>query len=152
MTEDKMIRWHHRLNGYECEQNPGVVIDREVWHAAVHRFANNQTWLGNWTTTTWALGGKLLCKWFSIKIITLNLLCLQLFQNNKRLKYPLHFYFFFVDAHGLKPTFLKYAYWLGSIKKAFYCCFWRLFVLNSRNYVWRQNKKFEPSDLPGRPG
>ena len=48
--------------------------------------------------------------------------------------------------------FLKYAYWLGSIKKAFYCCFWRLFVLNSRNYVWRQNKKFEPSDLPGRPG
>ena len=43
MTEDKMIRWHHRLNGYECEQNPGVVIDREVWHAAVHGVAELDT-------------------------------------------------------------------------------------------------------------
>ena len=23
MTEDKMVRWHHRLNGYEFEQAPG---------------------------------------------------------------------------------------------------------------------------------
>ena len=47
---------------------------------------------------------------FSIKIISLNLLSLQLFQNNKRLKYLLHFYFFFVDADGLKPMLLKYSY------------------------------------------
>ena len=24
MTEDEMVGWHHRLNGYECEQAPGV--------------------------------------------------------------------------------------------------------------------------------
>ena len=23
MTEDEMVRWHHRLNGYEFEQTPG---------------------------------------------------------------------------------------------------------------------------------
>ena len=23
MTEDKMVGWHHRLNGYEFEQAPG---------------------------------------------------------------------------------------------------------------------------------
>ena len=26
MTEDKMVDWHHRLNGHEFEQTPG---DRE---------------------------------------------------------------------------------------------------------------------------
>ena len=25
MTEDEMVRWHHRLNGHEFEQAPGVV-------------------------------------------------------------------------------------------------------------------------------
>ena len=24
MTEDKMVGWHHRLDGYEFEQAPGV--------------------------------------------------------------------------------------------------------------------------------
>ena len=24
MTEDKMVGWHHQLNGDECEQTPGV--------------------------------------------------------------------------------------------------------------------------------
>ena len=24
MTEDEMVEWHHRLNGYELEQVPGV--------------------------------------------------------------------------------------------------------------------------------
>ena len=24
MTEDEMVGWHHRLNGHECEQAPGV--------------------------------------------------------------------------------------------------------------------------------
>ena len=23
MTEDEMVRWHHRLNGHELEQAPG---------------------------------------------------------------------------------------------------------------------------------
>ena len=28
-----------------------LVMDREAWHAAIHRVANSQTWLSNWTTT-----------------------------------------------------------------------------------------------------
>jgi len=30
MTEDKMVGWHHRLNGHQLE----MVKDREAWRAA----------------------------------------------------------------------------------------------------------------------
>ena len=26
MTEDEMVGWHHRLDGHECEQAPGVAV------------------------------------------------------------------------------------------------------------------------------
>ena len=26
-----------------------LAMDREAWHAAVHRVAKNKTWLNNWT-------------------------------------------------------------------------------------------------------
>ena len=29
-TEEKMVGWHHRLNGHEFEQTLGVVMDREA--------------------------------------------------------------------------------------------------------------------------
>ena len=35
MTEDEVVGWHHRLDGHECEQTPGVK-DGEAWRAAVH--------------------------------------------------------------------------------------------------------------------
>ena len=35
MTEDEMVGWHHRLNGYEFEQTPGLVMDREAWCATM---------------------------------------------------------------------------------------------------------------------
>ena len=31
MTEDKMVGWHHRLNGHEFEQAPGVGDGQESW-------------------------------------------------------------------------------------------------------------------------
>ena len=34
--QQRMFRQHHRLNGRECEQTPGVEKDRGAWHAAVH--------------------------------------------------------------------------------------------------------------------
>ena len=34
-TEDEMVGWHHRLDGYEFEQSPGDVKDREAWYAVV---------------------------------------------------------------------------------------------------------------------
>ena len=43
ITEDKMVGWHHQLNGRECEQAPGDGEDREVWSAAVHGVAKSQT-------------------------------------------------------------------------------------------------------------
>ena len=32
MTEDKMVGWHHRLDGFEFEQAPGMAMDSEAWH------------------------------------------------------------------------------------------------------------------------
>ena len=43
MTENKMVGWHHQLNGHKFEQALGVVVDREAWNAAVHRVAKIQT-------------------------------------------------------------------------------------------------------------
>ena len=35
MPEDKMVEWHHRLNGPAFEQTPGD-RDREAWCVAVY--------------------------------------------------------------------------------------------------------------------
>ena len=36
-----MVGWHHRLNGHEFEQAPGVGADAEAWHAAVQGVAKS---------------------------------------------------------------------------------------------------------------
>ena len=51
MTEDKMVGWHHWLNGHEFEQAQELLMDREAWCVAVHGVAKRQTWLSNWETT-----------------------------------------------------------------------------------------------------
>ena len=35
-----------------------MVRDRDAWHAAVHGVTKSQTQLNDWTTTTYAKGGK----------------------------------------------------------------------------------------------
>ena len=47
MTEDEMVRWHHRLNGHEFEQTLGHVEGHEAWHAAVHGVAKSWTLLSD---------------------------------------------------------------------------------------------------------
>ena len=49
MTEDGMDGWHHRLNGHEFEQAPGVGDGKESC-AAVHVVTKNWTQLSDWTT------------------------------------------------------------------------------------------------------
>ena len=44
-TKNRMVGWHPRLDGHKFEQAPGVVMDREAWHAAVHGVANSLTQL-----------------------------------------------------------------------------------------------------------
>ena len=43
MTEDEMVGQHHRPDGLKFEQAPGMVMDREAWHAAVHGAAKSWT-------------------------------------------------------------------------------------------------------------
>ena len=48
-TEDEMFAWHHQLNGLDLGGFQELVMDREVWRAAVHRVTKNQTRMSDWT-------------------------------------------------------------------------------------------------------
>ena len=47
MTKDEMVGWHHRLDGHEFEQAPGVGDGWKAWHAAVHGVAKSRTQLSD---------------------------------------------------------------------------------------------------------
>ena len=47
MTEDEMAGWHHQLNGREFEKLWELVVEREVWCAAVHGVTKSQTQLSD---------------------------------------------------------------------------------------------------------
>ena len=51
-SEDEMGGWHHQCNEHELGKLWEMMRDRETWHATVHRTANSQTRLGDWTLTT----------------------------------------------------------------------------------------------------
>ena len=48
-TEDKMVGWHHQLNGHESEQALGIGDWQEAWRAAVYEVTKRQTQLSDWT-------------------------------------------------------------------------------------------------------
>ena len=41
-TEDKMVGWHHRLNGHSLGFQPGVGDGQEAWSAALHGVTKSQ--------------------------------------------------------------------------------------------------------------
>ena len=43
MTEDEVVGRHHRLDGHEFEQAPGVGQGQRSWCAAVHGVSKSQT-------------------------------------------------------------------------------------------------------------
>ena len=49
MTEDKMARWHHQLNGHEFEQTPGDIEGQgslaccSSWGHTTERLKSNNT-------------------------------------------------------------------------------------------------------------
>ena len=47
--EDEMVGWHRWLDGHEFEQTPGLLMDREAWHATIHGVSKSRTWLSDWT-------------------------------------------------------------------------------------------------------
>ena len=49
LTEDEMVGWHHRLDGYEFEQAAGVGDGQAAWRAAVHGVTKSQMRLSHWT-------------------------------------------------------------------------------------------------------
>ena len=51
VTEDKMVRWHHRLSGQSLSKLQGMAKGREDWRAAVHGVSKSQTQLRHYTTT-----------------------------------------------------------------------------------------------------
>ena len=52
-TEDEMVEWHHWLNGHEFSKLWELVMDRDVWCAAVHGVAGSRTQLRDWTELSW---------------------------------------------------------------------------------------------------
>ena len=47
MTEDKMVGWHHQLNGHGFGWTLRLVMDWEAWRAAVHGVAKSWTQLSD---------------------------------------------------------------------------------------------------------
>ena len=58
MTEDKMVEWHHQLDGHEFEQAPGVGDEQGSWRAAVLGFTKSWARLTPWKESYYHFANK----------------------------------------------------------------------------------------------
>ena len=49
MIEDKMVGWHHQINGHEFEQALGVGNGQGSLAGCIHGVTKSRTWLSDWT-------------------------------------------------------------------------------------------------------
>ena len=56
MTKDKMVGWHHQLNGNEFKQALGVGVGQGSLACCSPRVAKSQTPLSHWTELNWTEG------------------------------------------------------------------------------------------------
>ena len=54
-TEDEKVEWYQQLDDMSLSKFWELVMDREVWQAAVHGVTKCQTRLSNWTELNWCL-------------------------------------------------------------------------------------------------
>ena len=47
MTEDEMVGWHHQLRDMSLSKLQELLMDREVWRAAVHGATKSRTRLSD---------------------------------------------------------------------------------------------------------
>ena len=59
VTEDKMVGWHHSLNGHGFEQTWGDSEGQEAWCAAVYGVTKSWTQLSDWNELNWTEGSEL---------------------------------------------------------------------------------------------
>ena len=52
-TTDEMVGWHHWPMDMGLGEIRELVMDREVWRAAIHGVAKSQTRLSDWTELNW---------------------------------------------------------------------------------------------------
>ena len=70
VTEDKMVEWHHWLNGHEFEQTPGDSEGQGSLECCSSGVTKSRTWPSEWAATTKSSHGnraaKTTCPWVAV--------------------------------------------------------------------------------------
>ena len=70
VTEDKMVEWHHWLNGHEFEQIPGDSEGQGSLECCSSGVTKSRTWPSDWATTSKPSHGnraaKTTCPWVAV--------------------------------------------------------------------------------------
>ena len=105
MTEDKIVGWHHQLNGHDFEQTLGDGDGQEAWHAAFHGVAKSRAQLSDWTTTKLDSGENL--RHWLISPCSFSLIFSSLYMGEMNLYVK-------VSCSAISPLWMWYRHWPPS--------------------------------------